>query len=562
MKFGRRKKIINWHKKSAFEILPTRWAVSILFGLIVFGIIYLFISLGSLRFFLGNYFSITGMNKNYLVVLQNQYEARPTGGFISAYGVLKFRFFIPTGLEIQDSFKIGGHEYVEPPKAMGELLADPWYEGYTFRDANWNPDFSQSAQELISFYHKVNPDTDFAGVIGVNYKVVENLVQDFEPLKIKDKKITKNNLFHFLEYETKNVDKHDEEALGERKNVLKDLASALITKSIFHVPTVAKTMNQALAEKEIQLWFANEKTESKIQEKNWDGSFVGNLYADNLGVVLANLGGKKADRYLNKEVEYVVNFRENQAPLADLKITLTHHGDYSLVSDRYKGYLRIYLPQEADYQKTAEQNVATENNFQVIGQNILIEPGTSQTLTFQYNLPPKVMNKNQYFLNLHKQSGSEILYKVALKVPGDMSFETSDFDVRENRAFYNQVLAHDEKFIIQLLPDTTPPLVYEQKFDELNQLAIIFNEKLDPLNANEKANFEIVDSNEVNQTTDKIIIKKIVYDGDKIIRIYTEGITEQPLERYKIKLKNFQDKAGNLLSGEEKVITAVQRFEK
>jgi len=561
MKFGRRKKLINWHKKTNFELLPTHWVLGVLLGLILIGIIYFFVSLGNARFFLGNYFSIAGMNKNYLIVLQNQYESRPTGGFISAYGVLKFRFFIPTGLEIDDSFKIGGHAYVNPPEPMGELLVDPWYEGHTFRDANWNPDFPQTACELISFYQKVGTEEDFDGVVAVNYSVIENLVQNFQPLEIAAEEITSNNLFQFLEYETKDVDKHDEEALKERKNVLKSLGSALIQRSILHLPTVAKRVNQALIEKEIQLWFKNEKLETKIQTKNWGGVFQANLYADNLGVVIANLGGKKADRYLDKKVSYVVNFTENQAPEAELKIKLTHYGDYNLFSDRYKGYVRIYLPKEAEYEKTEEQDLTIENNFQVVGQKILIEPGETQTIVLNYKLPSSVMNKNQYFLNLLKQSGANSDYEVVLKVPGDMSFETGDFDVRENRAFYKKTLVHDENFVIKILPDKTSPLVYEQKFDELNRLAIVFNEKIDPLNANEKDNFEIFDSNEINQTTDEIIIKKIAYDGDKIIRIYTEGITEQPLERYKIRLKNLQDVAGNYFSGDEKIVTAVQRFD-
>ena len=154
MKLWRRRKLINWHKKTTFDLLPAHWVLKALLGLILVTIIYFFISLGSLRFFLGNYLSISGFNKKYLIVLQNQYELRPTGGFISAYGILKFRFFLPISFEIKDSFTVAGHEYIVPPEPMGKLLADPWYQGHTFRDANWNPDFAQSAQDLISFYNQ------------------------------------------------------------------------------------------------------------------------------------------------------------------------------------------------------------------------------------------------------------------------------------------------------------------------------------------------------------------------------------------------------------------------
>lgn len=562
MKLWKRKKLINWHKKTHIELLPFRWAISILLGIVVIGIVYFFVSLGSLRFFLGNYFSIAGFNKNYLVVLQNQYELRPTGGFISAYGILKFRFFVPTSFDIEDSFKVTTPEYVNPPEVLGKLLADPWYQGHTFRDANWNPDFPQSAQELIDFYNQYDSSTEINGVIGVNYKVIENLVTKFSPLNIQNQEITGKNLFHFLEYETKNVDKHDEESLGDRKNVLKDLGKSLIRKSLLHIPTVAQVFNQALTEKDVQMWFKADNLEEKIWDKKWGGAFQGNDYTDNLGVNFANLGAKKADRYVQRSVDYTVTFMENQAPQADLKITMSHDGDYSLFSDRYKGYLRIYIPTEAKYQASKEQDISQENGFQVVGQEILLEPGETKVFEIKYVLLSNVINKNKYFLNLIKQSGADVAYNVVLKVPGDMSFDSQNFDVRENRAFYHDNSAQDKNFIVTLLPDKTPPLVYEQKFDELNQLAIIFNEKLDSLNANEKANFEISDSNEINPTDDKITIKKVAYDGDKIIRIFTEGITKQNLERYKITLKNIQDKAGNAIMPSPMIVTAVQRFDK
>lgn len=561
-KLWRRRKLINWHKKTHIDLLPAHWALRIMLGFCVIGVIYFFISLGSLRFFLTNYFSIAGMNKNYLVILQNQYELRPTGGFISAYGILKFRYFVPVEFTIQDSYKVGGHEYVDPPEILGKLLKDPWYEGHTFRDANWNPNFPQTSKDLLSFYNKFDAETTFEGVIAVNYKVVENLVKEFTPLHIQEQKVTEQDLFHFLEYETKNVDKHSEEELGQRKNVLKNLGTAVAKKSIFHIPTVAKIFNQALKEKDIQIWFKTKRLEEKIQTKKWGGVTQGNIYTDSLGVNFANLGAKKADRYVKRRIDYTVTFAENEVPQANLKITMSHNGDYSLVSDRYKGYMRTFLPPEAKYKATDEQEIFEENGFQTIGQEILLEPGETKFYEMQYSLPPNVINKNQYFLNLIKQSGAEVNYNILLKVPGEMSFQAKGFDVRENRAFYEDNSTENKNFVITLLPDRTPPIIYDQKFEELNQLAVIFSERLDPLNANDPENFEIVDSNKINQKQDVISIKKVKYDGEKIIRIYTEGITKQNLERYKITLKNIQDNKGNTIMPSPMTVTAVQRFHK
>lgn len=561
MKFGRRRNLFNWHKKSQIDLLPSRWALRLLITLIIIGLIYFVVMLGSMRFFVKNYFQIAGLNKNYLIVLQNQYEIRPTGGFVSAYGVLKFRFFVPTSFEIKDSFSVGGHEYIEPPEVLGKLLDDPWYEGHTFRDANWNPDFTVSAQDLISFYNKVSPETEIEGVVGVNFSVVENLVAKFGGVNLGDELIKKENLFYFLEYQTKDVDKHDEKALEERKQVLNNLGKALIKKSFLKIPTVAQVMSEALEEKEIQIWSDNNRFEEKIREKGWGGLFVGDDYRDYLSVNFANLGGKKSDRYLEKKVDYIVDFQENQSPVATLKITLNHYGDYSIVSDAWKGYVRTYIPNLSKI-KTSVSDVYEENNLKVIGEELILKPGETKVLEYKYELPVQIMNKNQYFLNLLKQSGTEVDYNVVLKVPGDMRIESDEFVIKENRAFYQEILEKDQSFIVTMFPDSLPPLIYDQKFDELNKIAIIFNEKLDKLNASDIENYMIEDLNYENEKTDKIEINRVEYDGNTIVRLWTSGITKQPLERYKVTLKNIQDEAGNLVLPIPKMVTVVQRFDK
>ncbi len=78
-----------------------------LFFIILTFILFTLSSLSGLRFFIPHYFSIAGgpfNEKNYLVLFQNNNELRPTGGFISAYGILKFRNGLFAGLEVNDVF--------------------------------------------------------------------------------------------------------------------------------------------------------------------------------------------------------------------------------------------------------------------------------------------------------------------------------------------------------------------------------------------------------------------------------------------------------------------------
>jgi len=82
------------HKKSRFKIpkikVPhglKKW-LSIIIGVLVLILFMIYLSLGELRFFANHYLGLTFFSKNYLVLLQNNYELRPGGGFITAYGNL------------------------------------------------------------------------------------------------------------------------------------------------------------------------------------------------------------------------------------------------------------------------------------------------------------------------------------------------------------------------------------------------------------------------------------------------------------------------------------------
>ena len=104
------------------------------------------------------------------MLFQNNYELRPTGGFISNYAELTFSHGLYTGIEFHDVYaEIDEHPYVEPPLVLGTLLKGPNYQGHTFRDANEDPDFNISRDKLIEFYQLTHPDTRIDGVIAADF---------------------------------------------------------------------------------------------------------------------------------------------------------------------------------------------------------------------------------------------------------------------------------------------------------------------------------------------------------------------------------------------------------
>ena len=97
---------------------------------------------------------LLGVNgpRYYLILTQNEDEIRPTGGFISAAGLLSVEAGRITSLTFEDSYAIDdlqGHAYPDPP---APLLTYMCSELWLFRDSNWSPDFPTSARQAAEFH--------------------------------------------------------------------------------------------------------------------------------------------------------------------------------------------------------------------------------------------------------------------------------------------------------------------------------------------------------------------------------------------------------------------------
>ncbi len=211
--------------------MPKKLLITFL-SLVILGIVYTTYILGPFRVFLPN---MIFDSSTYLILFQNNYELRPTGGFISAYGVLTTTLGVPS-INFYDVYgEIDDHEYMDPPYyPMGELLGGPMYGGYTFRDSNHFADFEDSAAEIIKMYALTNPSARIAGILTIDFSALEDMVGLYEPVPAGEFELTENNLFETLEAEVSDINRHSEEELSTRKDIMKDVIKNLIEKIALH----------------------------------------------------------------------------------------------------------------------------------------------------------------------------------------------------------------------------------------------------------------------------------------------------------------------------------------
>lgn len=536
-----------------------KWA-GIIGGAIFTLLLIAYLMLGDLRFFANHFLGLTFFHKNYLILLQNNYEARPGGGFITGYGEMSETMGFSSGISFHNSYEIDTPAYVTPPYPHEELLKNEWYAGYTFRDANWDPDFPTSAKTLVDFYEKKFPDKEVDGIFVVNFSMIENLVDRLGGIEVNGQKLTKENLFKALTDTVNDIDRHDEKALAQRKDILGQLAVSLMPKVKWH-PFISKSVIlDALASKDLYLWLKDEGLEKKVEERGWGNNLSLPETSDFLAVNLANLGSKKADRYLINQVYHQVSIK-SEVPEIKTEVDLRYPGSKNIYADDYKGYLRIYIPASAEVTSDLiDAKTETIGDFKVIGTKIILPAGGRASFSYTYKLPRTLLKKDTYQLRLVKQSGENKDYIVSVESNEDSQMTSRDFKVTENKALWEGKLMSDADLSLTLLPDKSAPYPVEQVFENLKTVKIYWNEPIESSSGSDALNYSIVDMNETNPTTKDTV--KVVYaevDGN-VSRLELEGVTAQDLERYKITLKDIRDTSENTISPNPKVITVVQRI--
>ncbi len=563
--------------KNPFKRLAGRNCGTWILGIAILLLLILWLSLGSFRFLLSRIPASTGLifgNRTYIVLFQNNYELRPTGGFISTYGELKFSHGVPTGIDFYDVYgEIDEHDFVEPPLVLSALLDGEGYQGHSFRDANVDPDFTLSKEALLEFYALTNPDQRVDGVIAADFHFLEELVGLYEPLSVDGYELTENNLFETLSTAVSDIDRHNEEALANRKNITSPLVKKVIRKSLltpWRLNRFLDTVERGFEEKHVLATFNRRRLEKAFAKRGWNGALPNPDRGDVLIVNDANYGGMKSNRYITRDVQYELDVSDardvlgNPVVTGTLTITLSHEGIWNIpLSGAYTGYLRSLIPMGAD---VVEGSTVTETreDFEVLGELVELQPGESISYSYTYVLPEYVWKDGVYELKLHKQPGTIAdRYRVVVRVPQGKSIDDQSgeeaFDIRENLAFFETELETDQSLRFSILEDQNPPRVISHEFTALNEITIIFNEAVSTDYAGDPLNYQIADLNFAEgEVTDAVAIESIRVDGAAVI-LTTTGITYQPEERYELSLRDLRDNSGNRIEPSPRTLTVIQR---
>lgn len=414
----------------------------------------------------------------YLVLLQNDTEARPTGGFIGSYVIIDINDGYLTKMDFHDIYELDGQlqEYIEPPSDIA-LVSDNW----RMRDSNYSPDFAVSAEKAAWFLQKQKgPSVDT--VIAINQSIIADLLELTGPIHLGslEAPLTKENFQIILSY----IIESKISGAGSPKQIMAELVPAFQKKLLQEAP-----MNQILAalvkgidQKKMLFYSRNEGIQSLFDNFEMTGrTQITSEKEDYLNVVVTSIGGNKSDRYMQQTIDHSTLVQADGTLVNEVTITRKHTWTLKdleawrsmiksfgfndlppqiqsiLGSGPNKVFVKLYVPKGSELVSSEgfpQENVLTEDAEEIDKTFFMVQmetiAGREESVSITYVLPYKLTLLPADAYKFHAQvqpsiNPSSIEKKVFFK-PGLQSYKEypSSF-VKDESGYveYNGILSND-----------------------------------------------------------------------------------------------------------------------
>ncbi|MDQ5950892.1 MAG: hypothetical protein QG639_169 [Patescibacteria group bacterium] len=378
--------------------------------------------------------------KKYLVLFQNDNELRPTGGFLTAYAIIKVENGKVIPEKSDDIYELDKkfNKRLPIPEALGRYLTTERY--WNLRDMNISPDFKTSMDTFYEHYSEVpgEPD-DIDGIIAVDTEFLKALMTMLGPVNVPGYGTFSGEnvpqcdcpqiIYALSEIITRPVNYIKE----DRKGILGPLMREMLTKAYGapkqQWPSLFELGWQSIQNRHIQFYFIDEQHQASAELINGAGRMTPPENGEDfIGIVNANLGGAKSNLFTEYEVKQTV-----AAPVdgriektVDITYRNTRKGDNCnleagllCLNSTLRDWTRLYLPAGAQLVSangfTAEPKTYDEAGFSVIDGFFILEPNSSAKVTITYTVP--YAGTENYILDIWKQGGIKE-YKLLMDVTG------------------------------------------------------------------------------------------------------------------------------------------------
>ncbi len=401
---------------------------------------------------------LDGEPKNYLLIFQNNNEARATGGFIGTYGLVELG---------RGRIKINKIESIyEPDGQLRERIAAPGplrrqvTELWAMRDSNWFADFPSSSRKALEFLEK-ETGVLADGVISLTPDVFESWLRITGPVAMPEYGVVLSAQ-NFRETAQSKTSVDYDRILNQPKKFLADFAPRALSSlgSLDKAQRIAllESLSAVAEQKQLLMFSLDPAIEKTIRDAGIGGE-IRKTPGDYLAIIHSNVGGGKTDQGMEQSVEKRVTIDELGRQVSHLRITRTNNATNELYFPKNVDFMRILVPEGAKISSASGFDpeellpstmpgvaadpdlifwdseikrdwrtgvfVGREAGYTVFMGWLSLNPGETKTVELVYELPQQ---GPEYTLLLQKQAGSrEFKFTLDVQMPSEIIYQYPSF---------------------------------------------------------------------------------------------------------------------------------------
>lgn len=302
--------------------------------------------------------------RNYLIIFQNDKELRPTGGFMTAYSLLKVDKATFNPVKSDDFYNLDSKykPNIQAPEPIVKYIGGPYAISpkWRLRDMNWYVGFSDSMSLLIQEIRNLGFN-NIDGIIAVDTQILVDILDVLGPIEVAGYGRFSNEIVpecncsqiiyeleSFADVEGPIV--WDPAGTGKiiyappnwenRKKIIGPLMNTIATYSLGQpaekISDLFLVFLKAWKGRHILFYFTDNSVQQAADSFGITGSIVG-YEGDYLLINDANLGGRKSNLYVTQEVDQEVRIKDNG--VVEKKLVITYKNP-----EKYDGWLNSVLP--------------------------------------------------------------------------------------------------------------------------------------------------------------------------------------------------------------------------
>lgn len=381
--------------------------------------------------------------RTYLLLFQNDKELRPTGGFLTAYSIMKVNKGKLSNVTSNDIYNLDTkyRPRIPAPEPIVNYIKGPYIQSKNLRlrDMNFDPDFKES---MDLFYEEAEDvlGVEIDGIIAVDTHVLVKILDVIGEIGVpgfgnySTKIIPECNCTQVI-YELESFADVEgpiiwDPVTGEiilrppnsdnRKAIVGPLMNSILSNAMGQpkekIPLLFEAIFESLTEKHVLFYMLDDESQKAVEDFNIAGR-IKEYAGDYLHINDSNLGGRKSNLYVTQEVDQDIKIARDGSIEKTVTITYKNPEKHDgWLNSVLPNWVRVYVPKGAELVDFAGVSDKAEP-YEEYGKTVFaggfeLRPLGVAKVTLTYKLPFKTSDLPQgkqkmYNLLVQKQPGTD-----------------------------------------------------------------------------------------------------------------------------------------------------------